>query len=80
MPGLSAMRRLEHEPTRAIVCLHGHAFQLCRSCHGAVGRAAKPKLESLLKNVKDPEVVYRIERLLTALSLQGPQVPQPNGQ
>ena len=38
-----------------------------------LGMAAKPKLETLLKNAKDPEVVYRIERLLAAIAMQGPQ-------
>jgi hypothetical protein len=33
-----------------------------------LGIAAKPKLETLLKSAKDPEVVYRIERLIAALT------------
>ena len=42
-----------------------------------LGVAAKPKLEILLKNAKDPEVTYRIERLLAALSNTGQ--PKPEG-
>ena len=33
-----------------------------------LGLAARPKLEGLLKNARDPEIIYRIERLLDTLS------------
>ena len=33
-----------------------------------LGIAARPKLEALLKNAKDPEITYRIERLLDSLN------------
>lgn len=33
-----------------------------------LGPAARPKLEVLLKNAKDPEITYRIERLLDGLN------------
>lgn len=33
-----------------------------------LGLAARPKLELLLKSARDPEVVYRIERLIAALT------------
>jgi hypothetical protein len=42
----------------------------------ALGLAAKPKLETILKNAKDPEVVYRIERLLAAMAQR--DTPQPD--
>ncbi len=44
-----------------------------------LGLAAKPKLESILKNAKDPEIVYRVERLIAALSRDpnAGAVPQP---
>ena len=44
-----------------------------------LGLAAKPKLEALLKNAKDPEITYRIERLLEGLN-RAPTVPEnPQG-
>ncbi len=41
-----------------------------------LGLAAKPKLEATLKNAKDPEVIYRLERLIAALT-QDPNNPMP---
>ena len=43
-----------------------------------LGLAAKPKLEAMLKTAKDPEIVYRVERLIAALSRDptGGTVPQ----
>ena len=44
-----------------------------------LGLAAKPKLEVLLKSAKDPEITYRIERLLEGLN-RPPTVPEnPQG-
>ena len=39
-----------------------------------LGLAARPKLEALLKTARDPEVVYRIERLIATLTRD----PNPN--
>jgi hypothetical protein len=44
----------------------------------ALGLAAKPKLETILKSAKDPEVVYRIERLLAAMAMR--DTPQAEAQ
>lgn len=44
-----------------------------------LGIAAKPKLEALLKSAKDPEVVYRIERLIAALTREPGPGTDANG-
>ena len=45
-----------------------------------LGLAAKPKLEAMLKTSKDPEISFRIERLIAALTHnpQPGEQPQPN--
>jgi hypothetical protein len=43
-----------------------------------LGLAARPKLELLLHNARDPEIVYRIERLIAALAPKEPGQPGNN--
>jgi hypothetical protein len=42
-----------------------------------LGLAAKPKLEAMLKTSKDPEITFRIERLIAALTHNPQPVEQP---
>ncbi len=44
-----------------------------------LGLAAKPKLEAILKSEKDPEVVYRVERLLASIGHEAGQNPNVGG-
>jgi hypothetical protein len=45
-----------------------------------LGVAARPKLEALLKTAKDPEIVYRIERLIATLTREPMPGQGPNPQ
>jgi hypothetical protein len=45
-----------------------------------LGLAARPKLQTILKSSKDPEIVYRIERLLEASATQAPGQPDNGNQ
>jgi hypothetical protein len=45
-----------------------------------LGVAARPKLEALLKTAKDPEIVYRIERLIATLTREPVPGQGPNPQ
>jgi hypothetical protein len=45
-----------------------------------LGVAARPKLEALLKTAKDPEIVYRIERLIATLTHEPVPGQGPNPQ